>query len=328
MVTVCCITYNHAKYVRQCLEGILEQITDFPFEILIHDDASTDGTADIIKEYVNKYPGLFVPMLEEKNQYSQGRRSMLTQFMLSKARGKYIAVCEGDDFWCDSHKLQKQFDFLKEHKKCNMCTHIVEIIKEDGSPLGTYIPQREIPSGEMEGKMLIDYLAYKDTHLFHTSSMFFRKETIEADLKDVPSFLTASATEDRSLFLYYASKGNIFFTDKCMSKYRIQSEGSWSQNNAKSKQNALKTDKELLQMITCFDEYTQGRFGKEVYAYQTLLQFRILQNERKFKELLDARYAILFRGLGKKQKIYYKICACFPFAGDCYYKIKNLIRKQ
>lgn len=328
MVTVCCITYNHAKFVRQCLESIMEQKTDFDFDILIHDDASTDGTREIIKEYINKYPKRFVPVLQKTNQYSQGNRSILIKYMLERARGQYIAVCEGDDFWCDRQKLQKQFELLQKHKNCNMCTHAVEILKEDGSSFGAMIPQRKIPGGEMEGKSLIHYLAYEDTHLFHTSSMFFEKKVIEADLKDMPSFLLATAAEDRALFLYYAAKGNVFYTEECMSKYRIQSEGSWSQKNSQSKQHALRTDKELLRMINEFDEYTKGQFAKEVYAYQTLLNFRIFQHERRFKELLDIRYAKLFQGLGKKQKIYYKICACFPFAGDLYLKIKKSAHKQ
>lgn len=322
-MTVCCITYNHAKFVRECLDSIVAQETDFAFDILIHDDASTDGTADIIREYINKYPDLFIPMLEKENQYSQGKRSILIQFMLEKARGEYIAVCEGDDFWCDKHKLQKQYEFLQKHKSCNMCTHDVEIIRENGSDLGEKIPKRNVPYGELEGKRFIEYLAYEDTHLFHTSSMFFEKKVIADDLKNMPSFLTASAAEDRALFLYFASKGNIFYVNGCMSKYRIQTKGSWSKQNMESKQHALRTDKELLQMINDFDAYTKGQYEKEVYAYQTILNFRIFQYERNFKELLDVRYAELFQKLEVKQRIYYRICAYFPLIGNFYYKMKN-----
>ncbi|MGN0364404.1 MAG: glycosyltransferase family 2 protein [Suilimivivens sp.] len=327
-VTVCCITYNHAKYVRKCLDGLVEQKTNFSFEILIYDDASTDETIEIIKEYVYRYPKLFVLMLQKENQYSKGNRSTLTQFMLPKARGKYIAVCEGDDFWCDQFKLQKQYDALQRYENCNMCTHRVEIVRENGDEYGACIPQRNISCGEMKGKTLIDYIAFEDTHLFHTSSMFFRREDIVEELKNPPSFMLATAAEDRALFLLFATKGNIYYIDDCMSKYRIQSEGSWSSLNAKSKKQVLQTDKELLQMIAGFDSYTQGQFSEEVYAYQTIVYFRILQNERRFKELLDKRYVKLFQGLGKKQKIYYKMCAHFPFIGNCYYKIKTKMSKR
>lgn len=323
MVTVCCITYNHAKYVRQCLDSLVGQKTDFLYEILIHDDASTDGTADIIREYMNKYPEMFVPILEEENQYSQGRRSILIQMMLKRARGKYFAVCEGDDFWCDPYKLQKQFKILETHEDCNICTHTVEVIKEDSSDYGMNIPERDIPYGVMEGQTLINYIAYEDTHLFHTSSMFCRKQPIEDEVEKLPDFMLATAAEDRVLFLLYGSKGNLFYLSETMSKYRIQSEGSWSSQNAGSRKRALRTDKDLLQMIRGFNEFTKGRFEEEAYAYETILNFRIFQNERKFKELLDGRYAKLFKNLGKKQKIYYRLCAYFPFVGDCYYKLKR-----
>lgn len=322
-VTVCCITYNHAKYIRQCLDSLIEQKTNFSFEILIHDDASTDETTEIIKEYVSKYPELFIPIFEEENQYSKGNRAILVQYMLPMARGKYIAVCEGDDFWCDPYKLQKQFDALQKYENCNMCTHRVEIISENGDEYGAYIPQRNISCGEMDGKTLIDYVMYEDTHLFHTSSMFFRKEAIEMELENIPAFMLVTAADDRVLFLFFALNGNIFYIYDCMSKYRIQCEGSWSKLNAQSKVQALQTDKELLQMISEFNEYTQGRFSDGVYAHQTILSFRILQNERRFKELLDKRYTKLFKALGKKQKFYYRLCAYFPFIGNCYYKIKK-----
>lgn len=114
LVSISCITYNHAPYIRECLEGFLMQKTNFPFEILIHDDASTDGTADIIREYQAEYPDLIKPILREKNLYSQGIRC-INRFNIERAHGKYIAFCEGDDFWTDPLKLQKQADFLETH---------------------------------------------------------------------------------------------------------------------------------------------------------------------------------------------------------------------
>ena len=114
LVSIGCITYNHEKYIRDCIEGFLMQKTNFPFEIIIHDDASTDKTPEIIKEYAKKYPKLFVPILQEENQYSKGVDPYPT-FVFPQVRGKYIAICEGDDYWTDPLKLQKQVDFLKNH---------------------------------------------------------------------------------------------------------------------------------------------------------------------------------------------------------------------
>jgi glycosyltransferase involved in cell wall biosynthesis len=115
LVSICCITYNHENYIRDAIEGFLIQNTSFPFEIIIHDDASTDNTANIIEEYANKYPDLFVTILQSENQWSKGGGSIYARFVYPRARGKYIALCEGDDYWTDPLKLQKQVDFLEEN---------------------------------------------------------------------------------------------------------------------------------------------------------------------------------------------------------------------
>ncbi|MFK2352270.1 glycosyltransferase family 2 protein [Bacteroides fragilis] len=107
LVSICCITYNHVAHISQCLDGFLMQKTTFIFEILIHDDASTDGTADIIRKYVAKYPHLIKPVYQVENQYSKGVKIMST-YNYSRARGKYIALCEGDDYWIDPLKLQNR----------------------------------------------------------------------------------------------------------------------------------------------------------------------------------------------------------------------------
>lgn len=120
MVTVITITYNHEPYIRECLEGIVSQRTTFPFELLIHDDASTDGTADIIREYEAKYPDIVKPIYQTENQYSRGVPIGHT-FLYPRAQGKYIAECEGDDYWTDPLKLQKQVDFLESHPDYGMC---------------------------------------------------------------------------------------------------------------------------------------------------------------------------------------------------------------
>ena len=122
LVSICCITYNHAPFIRQCLNGFVMQKTKFPFEILIHDDASTDGTQEIIREYEQKYPDIIKPIYQAENQYSKGIKINLT-YNLPRAKGKYIAFCEGDDYWTAPDKLQKQVDFLESHLDYVMCSH-------------------------------------------------------------------------------------------------------------------------------------------------------------------------------------------------------------
>lgn len=131
MVSVCCITYNHEKYLRDCIEGFLAQRTGFPVEILIHDDASTDGTPRIIREYAERHPGRIRPIFQAENQYSKGRKPFLN-LTLPHARGRYVAPCEGDDYWTDPEKLQKQVDFLEANPEYVACYHNAKIVDSEG----------------------------------------------------------------------------------------------------------------------------------------------------------------------------------------------------
>ena len=122
MVTIRCITYNHEPYIRQCLESFVMQKTNFRFEAIVHDDASTDGTAAIIREFAEKYPEIIKPIYETENQYSKHDGS-LARILNEHTHGKYVALCEGDDYWIDPNKLQIQVDFLESHPEYTMCFH-------------------------------------------------------------------------------------------------------------------------------------------------------------------------------------------------------------
>lgn len=132
-VSVCCITYNHAKFIGQALESFLNQNTSFSYEILVYDDASNDGTRDILKEYELKYPQIIRVFYSSENQYSQGVRLLNLRYNLPRARGKYIATCDGDDFWTDPLKLQKQVDFLDSNPEVVMCFHGFDRLENDKS---------------------------------------------------------------------------------------------------------------------------------------------------------------------------------------------------
>lgn len=121
LVSIVCDVYNHGPYLRNALDGFIMQQVSFPIEILIHDDASTDNSAEIIREYENRYPDLFRPIYETENQYH--KQHLWADIQFPRAKGKYIALCEGDDYWTDSHKLQKQVDYMESHPECALCFH-------------------------------------------------------------------------------------------------------------------------------------------------------------------------------------------------------------
>lgn len=131
MVSINCTVYNHEPYLRQCLDGFVMQKTNFRFEAIVHDDASTDGSAAIIHEYAERYPDIIKPIYESENQYSKGDGS-LRRIMRNAMKGKYMAICEGDDYWTDPNKLQMQFDFMESHPDYSMCFHDVNIKAEKG----------------------------------------------------------------------------------------------------------------------------------------------------------------------------------------------------
>ena len=143
LVSISCVTYNHVSYLREALEGFLMQKTTFPVEILIHDDASTDGTEDLIRQYEKQYPRLSFPMYQKENQYSQGVRGMMLRFNFPRARGKYIALCEGDDYWIDPLKLQKQTKIFYENPDTVICGARAKTWSQKESKFTTIVPSLE-----------------------------------------------------------------------------------------------------------------------------------------------------------------------------------------
>jgi glycosyltransferase involved in cell wall biosynthesis len=122
LVSISCITYNHGKFIKQCLDGILNQKVDFKYEILVNDDASSDGTQKILRSYEEKYPDIIKPIYQTVNQFQKGKRGFNETYNFPRAQGKYIAFCEGDDYWTDTLKLQKQVDFLENNDEYNLVT--------------------------------------------------------------------------------------------------------------------------------------------------------------------------------------------------------------
>lgn len=210
IVSVSCITYNHAKYIRQCLDGILMQKADFQYEILIHDDASTDGTDDIIREYAQKYPTIIKPIFEKENQYSKGVPISAT-FNYPRAEGKYIALCEGDDYWTDPYKLQKQVDFMESHPDYGLCHTMFQ--SEPIRRITTQIPQNE------QDNYLVDLV--QGRYRIGTLTVLYRKDTY-----NLLPFLWRNRKflmGDYPQWIEFASISKIKYIPDCTGVYRVTS---------------------------------------------------------------------------------------------------------
>ena len=134
-VTVYAVAYNHEKYIRKTLESIVAQKTNFKFEVLVHDDASTDKTPEIIKEFAQKYPDIIKPILQTENQYSK-KINLPLAFLFPQTNGKYVATCECDDYWANENKLQMQYEIMESNPNVSMCVHKVQCVNEDGTLKG------------------------------------------------------------------------------------------------------------------------------------------------------------------------------------------------
>lgn len=208
LVTIICIAYNHESYIRQCLDGFMMQKTNFPFEVLIHDDASNDNTTDIIREYEERFPDIIKPIYQKENQYSKGVQIGLT-YLYPNAKGKYIAECEGDDYWTDPLKLQMQVDFLELNEDYSMCFHGARIISNINTEKG-------LACEHLEDR---DYSA---TELFHvwtvpTASIVYRVECLAFPLVHQEWFLNG----DIKLILTASQFGRIRGMSRVMSVYRM-----------------------------------------------------------------------------------------------------------
>ena len=152
LVAIHCLVYNHEPYLRDCFEGFVMQQTNFPFVAIVHDDASTDNSVEIIREYESKYPHIFKPIYQTKNQYSNPEVSVdcIVNAAIQQIGAKYIALCEGDDYWTDPLKLQKQVDFLEENPEYSFCCHRFNILKDKEQKFiheygyNLYVPEHDL----------------------------------------------------------------------------------------------------------------------------------------------------------------------------------------
>lgn len=264
MVSIDLTTFNHERYLRRCLDSLLAQKTNFKFEILLHDDASTDGTVQIINEYNEKYPEIFNLLLQTENQYSKDRHISLN-FQAPRAEGKYIAHIEGDDFWTDEYKLQKQFDFMEAHPDCSVCTHKVNIYSNKNDRNEGTIPNYELNGVERKIIGVTEYLEMVKRHnyIFQTSSFFVRAD-VEKNLaanQRSAHFLNAADVYDEPLLLHCIASGHIAYIGDVMSSYRAGQEDNWNADVARSAKKQAKHHLALYNMFNCFDEYTKNEYG-------------------------------------------------------------------
>lgn len=234
IVSIITLTYNHEPYIRECLDGILMQQTSFKFELLIHDDASTDNTANIIREYAAKYPNIIKPIYQTENQYSQ-KVPIGCTYLYPRAQGKYIALCEGDDYWTDPLKLQKQVDFLEANPEYVMCSHRFRLYMQEN---------KEYTKGYDWNSESTNSLTYNLNSLisgkwyYQPLSVMFRFDKL-----DLQEYARYPYSMDSVLFFHLLKKGPGILFNEDMAVYRVHAGGVWSginsNNQIKNEFNAI-----------------------------------------------------------------------------------------
>lgn len=285
LVSIRCTTYNQEKYIGKCLDGIVNQVTNFRFEAIVHDDASTDNTAGIIRQYAEKYPNIIIPIFETENQYSK-KDGSLYRIMDQACTGKYIATCEGDDFWVDPYKLQKQVDYMEAHPECNLVHTRFNYVDLKGNIIPTPDVQlyQDIEKNDEEksGYIWHYHLVKSTTILFCTC--LFRRSSLSGE----------KILIDYGWFMSSARKGTVHFIDEITSCYRINPAGEM-RTNQPTVLNKIKNNIFIQLYYFCNPQYETLSF------YRKNLSSRVLVAEGVLSCLFS------FNRITEDDK-YYKLC--------------------
>ncbi len=283
LVSICCLAFNHEKYIAEALDSFLMQKTTFPFEIIINDDVSTDKTVSIIKAYVKKYPHIIKPIYQKENQFTKNINPLIT-FVIPNLRGEYLAICDGDDYWINENKLEIQINKMKENSHCHMSFH----------------PVYEKENINIKLKKILNRYSTKDKIFTSsevilgrggfspTSSLILKKEAV----KNLPKWLhTTDIFGDYFLQMYSSLHGGALYIDNIMSIYRVGVDNSWCDSyrkNSIEQKNILLSNNKALNL---FNEDLKKKFqleidkviSKNTFSFIKRRATDILQREKVFK---------------------------------------------
>jgi len=281
IVSICCVTYNHEHFIKQCLDGFVMQKTNFAFEILVHEDASTDNTAKILKEYESKYPDLFHFVFQTENQFY--KQNVLTNILFPMSKGKYIALCEGDDYWTDPYKLQKQVDFMEENANVSLTCTNYEVLD-----INNNLIKREFDiSFDNENKYEVTTDNYFNPYVLKTNTVVFRSDKIEIS--------KYKRIDDLILFFVLTTNGKSYMFKDYTAVFRIHGGGIYSTKNVldRAKQDILSAEflfnlyHNKYQSINFFFYYTLNLYldalSKDKFSFNNMSKIIVYSYKYKFK---------------------------------------------
>ncbi len=214
VVSICCITYNHEPYIEDALKGFLIQETDFPFEIIIHDDASQDATKRIIQSYQKAYPRLIKTIIQEENIFSKEINALL-HYVFPAAKGAYIAYCEGDDYWFSKNCLTQKIEYLRKNHNVSFVFTPARIVDKNKKNLGLRNKYNE----EQIGRITFEWVLSNGGGFYPTSTIMFRKSSLYHE----HSWILNYSVGDHAMALNLALVGNSGYLPEPTAAYRVHS---------------------------------------------------------------------------------------------------------
>jgi len=302
LVTVILPTHNHAPFIAQAIESVLMQQTDFPFDILLHDDASTDGTADVCRAYAKEHPDKITLIAQSVNQYQIDRR-IQSHILIPRVKAKYTAILDGDDFWVDPLKLQKQIDYMETHPDCTLCIGSANVVDVNNKVVGRVAPYDE--------DRVVD-----PADMIRGGGGFVATNTILMPtelLKNLPEFADHIEAEDIPFQLLGALAGYAWYMAGTLIAYRQLVPGSWSvRQYASAMETRIKTSRDVIALNEGYDAYSGGKYHDAFVQAIQYQEFLILCYTHKLREAMRPPYRRFYDALSIKRKIRLRCEKYFP----------------
>ena len=285
-VSIICTTYNQEEYISRALNSLVTQKTNFKYEIIVHDDCSTDQTSAIVRSFEEKYQGLIRAVYQKENQYSKGI-DVCMKICVPMARGKYIAICEGDDYWTDENKIQLQYETLEAHLESDMCAcGAVSVKAKDEKIIQNIEPKTE------DAVLSIQEVILGGGRYLATASLFFRKELFLESMS-----FEKVITFDYTMQIKGALRGGIIYLNKNMAAYRVFADNSWSQRVEHNVEKRNRHIKKEISMLKELDKELQ-------YIYHDIIEERLKAYTPFIKQLKSHKNEIFEEIKDKKGKMY------------------------
>lgn len=333
LVSVMCMTFNHKDYIEEAIDSLLEQITDFPFEIIIHDDCSNDGTAEIVQKYKKVFPNIICAFYEQENQHSNPEAwAAVVKHMTEKCSGKYVAFCEGDDHWLSHSKLQKQYDALQKHPDISICTSktLIDFATSNKPCPEKYIPPKKFHINEsrvITDQEMAELIFGKVGYPFHTSSFFCTRDFFACDKF---SQLNKFTERDEIILRKAIAFGGVYYLDEVLSCYRWLAKDGWTKRYFEmSVDDKYEHASNQALANLYFDELTANQYHDLVCKknFSILIKWAFLVDTKKV--LYDIKTVVgedACKNAGLKNKIIYFLAEKAPYGGKIIMKLCRKIR--